>query len=137
MKNIPLIGTTVAVTIAVIMAQKYIHAVTVGSVVCWMIFLLISLLVACFPAFFQAISSAIISAAALTYPIFLVHHKLISLMVKGFDLAHFTYRYVLVLFVIYFVLAVLIAKMLKRTTSAAMNVIKQRRASCSEQHSDG
>ena len=57
-------------------------------------------------------------------------------MVKGFDLAHFTYRYVLVLFVIYFVLAVLIAKMLKRTTSAAMNVIKQRRASCSEQHSD-
>lgn len=136
MKNIQLIGTTVAVTIAVIMAQKYIHAVTVGFVVCWMIFLLISLLVACFPAFFQAISSAIISAAALTYPIFLVHHKLISLMVKGFDLAHFTYRYVLVLFVIYFVLAVLIAKMLKRTTSAAMNVIKQRRASCSEQHSD-
>ena len=96
-------------------------------------------LIACrvLPCLFQAISSAIISAAALTYPIFLVHHKLISLMVKGFDLAHFTYRYVLVLFVIYFVLAVLIAKMLKRTTSAAMNVIKQRRASCSEQHSDG
>lgn len=134
-KSIPLIGITTAVTIAVVLAREYIHAVTVGSVVCWMIFVLVSLLVACFPAFFQAVSPAIISAAALTYPIFLVHHKLISLLVRGFDLAHFTYRYVLVLFVIYFVLAVLIAKMLKRTTSAVVNAVKQCRASFLE-HAD-
>ena len=124
-KSIPLLGITAAVTITVVLAQNYIHAITVGSVVCWMIFVLSSLLVASFPTFFQAVGPAIVSAAALTYPIFLVHHKLISLLVKELDLAHFTYRYVLVLFITYFILAVLIAKLLKRTTSAAVKAVKQ------------
>lgn len=50
-KSIPLIGVNVIITIIAVLAQKYIHAVTVGFAVCWMIFIIISLLVECFPSF--------------------------------------------------------------------------------------
>lgn len=39
--------------------------------------------------------------SAYTYPIFLVYHKIISLMASQFDLTTFTYRYTVVLFVAY------------------------------------
>lgn len=123
-KSVPLISINVAITIIVVLAQKYIHAVTVGFAVCWMIFLLISLLVECFPDFFCTISPVIISAAGITYPVFLVHHKLISLLAGSFDLSYFPYRYVVTLFIIYFVLAVVIAKLLKRTTEETIRIIK-------------
>lgn len=123
-KSIPLIGINVAITVIAVMARKYLHAITVGSIVCWMLFVLIALLVACFPTFFNAVSPAIISAAALTYPIFLVHHKLISLLVTRFDLSHFPYHYVMTLFLIYFVLAVVVAKLLQRAASASVQRIK-------------
>lgn len=123
-KSVPLISINVAITIIVVLAQKYIHAVTVGFAVCWMIFLLISLLVECFPDFFCTMSPVIISAAGMTYPVFLVHHKLISLLAGSFDLSYFPYRYVVTLFIIYFVLAIVIAKLLKRTTEETIRIIK-------------
>lgn len=40
----------------------------------------------------------------LTYPAFLIHHKLISLLASLYDLSYFPYRYTVMLFVIYIIM---------------------------------
>lgn len=46
----------------------------------------------------------------LTYPLFLVHHKIIYLMARGFDLANFPYRSTIMLFICYMIITAYLSK---------------------------
>ena len=59
--------------------------------------------------------------SAYTFPIFLVYHKIISLMASQFDLTTFTYRYTVVLFVAYIVVSMFCAYILKQLTDRIMS----------------
>ena len=118
-KNWKLLTGSIAVAAACVIWQDYIHAITVSSAVCWVIFLLLALLVECLPNFFSKHAHAISLLSAYTYPIFLVHHKIISLMAARFDLSSFSYRYTVVLFIAYMIVSCASAYVLKRVTDKA------------------
>ncbi len=73
----------------------------------------------------EAVKRALAAAAALTYPIFLVHHWLIDRLVMGFDLASMPRRGVLTMFAVFTALTIALSIALmraeKRVMSAAHN----------------
>lgn len=125
-KNWKLLTGSIAVATVCVIWQDHIHAITVSSAVCWVIFLLLALLVECLPHFFEKHAHAISVLSAYTYPIFLVHHKVISLMAARFDLSTFSYRYTVVLFVAYAMVSVFCAHALKRATEKTMSFFKSK-----------
>lgn len=115
-RNWKLLTSSIAVAAVCVIWQDHIHAIAVSSVVCWVIFLLLALLVECLPNFFGKHAHTISVLSAYTYPIFLVHHKVISLMAARFDLSTFSYRYTVVLFIAYMIVSCVSAYVLKRVT---------------------
>lgn len=124
-KNWKLSLVSVVVAAACVVWQDHIHAITVSTAVCWVIFLLLALMVECLPGFFEKQASKFAVLSAYTYPIFLVHHKIISLMAAQFDLTTFTYRYTVVLFIAYMAISAFCAYILKRLTEKTMSFFKR------------
>lgn len=120
-RNWKLLSGSAVIAVACIAGQKYIHAITVSFAVCWMIFIVLVLAVECLPNIFENYAGCIVKMSAYTYPIFLVHHKIISLMASQFDLTTFTYRYTVVLFGAYIVVSMFCAYILKRLTDRIMS----------------
>lgn len=122
-KNVKVFGVSALVAVLCVLGQSRLTAMTVSFAVVWLIFLLISLLVECLPTFFESLAPMITSAAALTYPLFLVHHKLIALLAAQFSLEYFPYRYTVVLFAGYIVISVCLAKILKCAGERAVDFV--------------
>lgn len=61
--------------------------------------------------------------SGLTYPAFLVHHKLISYLVLGFDLSNFPYLYTCILFIIYMVLTYWLSVLLNKYSKQMTNYL--------------
>lgn len=101
------------------------HSITVSFVVCWAIFVWISGIVEYFPTVFSALSPYLKKVAGLTYPLFLVHHKLISIMASLFDLEYFPYRYTIVMFIAYLLISIFLACWLNRVTQKAVHTAEQ------------
>lgn len=89
----------------------HLTSLTNAIILCWFIFLLITLLVELFNKRSdylkqESVAKFIGYVGVLTYPMFLFHHKLITLLCQKFDLANFPYRYTVTLFIIYMIVTV-------------------------------
>lgn len=126
-KNWKLLGGSFFVALICVGGQSilHLHFITVSFAVCWAIFVGCSWLVECLPAVFSALAPCLKTAAGLTYPLFLVHHKLISILVTSLNLEYFPYRYTIVLFVIYLAMAFFLAYWLDKTTREAMHTVER------------
>ena len=71
-----------------------------------------------------AVSKILFNLANLTYPVFLVHHWMISRLVRGFDLAGMSRRSCYVFYGIYLLLSFVLAYCLKKATGAAVEKIR-------------
>ncbi len=116
--------------LAAICGQRYIHAFTVSFAVCWAIFVTLSFIVGKFPGVFSEISPFLQKAAGLTYPLFLVHHKLISMLASSFNLEYFPYRYTVILFIAYLAISVFLAYWLNRAAGKCVFIAGQIGAFC-------
>lgn len=101
-----------------IFLRGYIFSLTLCVAVCMLLFAVLTFLG-------EKIKNANIQgflskAAGLTYPIFLVHHWLISHMVIGFDLANMPKRSVAMMFLIYLFLTIFLSCALKECTRRIM-----------------
>lgn len=107
------IPTIVMIAIRIIF-NDYLHPLTIAIIINWGLFL-------GFVSFFDEINikSDIIKTrlaffSDLTYPAFLVHHKLITLLAGLFNLQVFPYRYTITLFIIYMILTIYLSYKLKK-----------------------
>lgn len=126
-KNWKLLGGSFFVALVCICGQNilHLHAITVSFALCWAIFVGFSWLVECLPAVFSTLAPYLKTAAGLTYPLFLVHHKLISILVTSFNLEYFPYRYTVVLFIAYLAIAIFLAYWLEKATRKTMRTAEQ------------
>lgn len=72
----------------------------------------------------NTVSQILFQLANLTYPVFLVHHWMISRLVRGFDLAGLSRRSCYVFYAIYLLFSFVLAHFLKKATGAVMKVFR-------------
>ena len=72
----------------------------------------------------NVVPKILFSLANLTYPVFLVHHWMISRLVRFFDLAALSRRNCYVFYGIYLLLAFILAHLLKKLTDRILDVIR-------------
>lgn len=111
-KQVWLIAATGTVLLLAWLFRNRLSSLTITIALCSFLFSLFSLLE--HVAWGQGIRGRLAFFSVLTYPIFLVHHKLIEKLIIGFDLANFprTYRYMM--FIIYAVLTLILAWLLQK-----------------------
>lgn len=68
----------------------------------------------------EAVKRALAAAAALTYPVFLVHHWLIERLLMGFDLSYMPRRNVLMMFAVFMALTIALSVALMRAEKKVM-----------------
>lgn len=108
-KRPKLVFTSLVLAILCIIFQDKIHNVSLTFAFCWALFLVISLIVECLPGLFGPIAPQLAKASAFTYPLFLIHHKLIRCLCARYDLSVFSYRHTLVLYITYIAISVFLA----------------------------
>jgi len=126
------IPTFVAVGIRILF-NNHLPNLTNSIITCWTIFLVITLLVELFNKrndFLKQESTAkfISYIGVLTYPMFLVHHKLIYILCQKFDLMNFPYRYTVTLFIIYMILTVFLSVYINKITKYITSIFKKKQA---------
>lgn len=109
--------TGIAAGFAIVL-RSHINSLTLCIAVCMLLFAVLTFLG-------EKIENANIQgflskAAGLTYPVFLIHHWLISHMVIGFDLANMPKRSVAMMFLIYLFLTIFLSCALKECTRRIM-----------------
>lgn len=126
-RNRKLLGGSIFFALFCICGQNilHLHAITVSLAVCWAFFVGCAWIVECMPTVFSALAPALMKLAGLTYPLFLVHHKLIIILASLFNLDCFPYRYTIVLFVAYLATAVFLAYWLKRASKRCISVLEK------------
>ncbi|MBQ8671408.1 MAG: acyltransferase [Alphaproteobacteria bacterium] len=97
-----------------VFAGKYMQPHTIHLITCWLLFLSITLLTELVDKYSSVLKSdKLVSIIAfigvLTYPLFLVHHKIISIMAAEFDLVNFPYRNTVLLFIVYMMVISIVA----------------------------
>lgn len=90
------------------------HIFTVTFAFCWALFVIIAVVTLECPAKFSPFGSLLAKASALTYPLFLVHHRIIFYLCMRYELSWFPYRYTIVLYIGYLALSLFAAKGLVR-----------------------
>lgn len=108
-KNPILLFTTVVAVLVRIIFEQYVPYPTKIIIISWgmfvFLFLITEFLEEMIPAFRNELLKKYISyISVLTYPAFLIHHKLISMLAPTFNLANFPYRYTVVLFICYMII---------------------------------
>lgn len=124
-KNWKLIGGSLLAAAICVYFQSHLYSITVSIAVCWAIFVLLSFCTECFPDTFSALAPSLKTAAGLTYPLFLVHHKLISIIASTFSLEYFPYRYTVVLFVAYLAIAIFLAYWLNKGSTKMVRITQK------------
>lgn len=125
-KNWKLIGGSLLAAAICVCCQKHLYSITVSIAVCWAIFVSLSFLTGCFSSrLLSALAPTLKTMAGLTYPLFLVHHKLISIIAATFSLEYFPYRYTLVLFAAYIFIAIFLAYWLNRAAKRTVCIVEQ------------
>lgn len=89
-----------------VFAGKYMQPHTIHLITCWFLFLGITLITELLEKHSTLLKSekvikTIGYISILTYPLFLVHHKIITVMAAEFELTNFPYRYTVLLFLVY------------------------------------
>lgn len=97
-----------------VFAGKYMQPHTIHLITCWLLFLSITLLTELVDKYSSVLKSdklvsIIAFISVLTYPLFLVHHKIISIMAAEFDLVNFPYRNTILLFIVYMIVISIVA----------------------------
>ena len=97
-----------------VFAGKYMQPHTIHLITCWLLFLSITLLTELVDKYSSVLKSdklvsIIAFISVLTYPLFLVHHKIISIMAAEFDLVNFPYRNTVLLFIVYMIVISIVA----------------------------
>lgn len=110
-KPVLMLGIGAIAAMASILLRNRIHGLTLCVGVCLLLFALLIWLGEKIKS--PKIIRAMTKSAALTYPIFLVHHWLIDRLVIGFDVANMPKRNVVMMFLIYVFLTVLFAWLLQ------------------------
>lgn len=105
---------TLFLILARILFGKYLQSHTIHLITVWSLFLSITLLteiIEKYSAFLKSekVVMFISFASILTYPLFLVHHKIITIMASQFDLTNFPYRSTVLLFCVYMVVSFIVA----------------------------
>lgn len=100
-----LLLTCVAIAIRILFKQ-YIPYPTMIIITSWSAFVFLHLVVELLEEYLPVLNTELLKSrityiSILTYPAFLVHHKLISMIAPTFNLAIFPYRYTVMLFICY------------------------------------
>ena len=108
-----------------VLYKKYVDEVIIDTVFCWALYVTITYIVELFPVFFNELGAFFEKAGALTYPIFLVHHKAISVICNNtFDLANLPRRFVVVLYVAYWLITILLALLVQKLSKMFVKSIE-------------
>lgn len=118
-------GIVMAIFIRVVFAEK-LGNLTIAIISCSALFLAIVLFTEVMQDKFlilknEKILKYISRISILTYPAFLVHHKLISMIAAQFNLQVFPYRYTVMLFIIYMMLVCILSVVLDKITKKILN----------------
>lgn len=73
----------------------------------------------------NTIPKILFELSGLTYPVFLVHHWMISRLVVGFDLANMSRRSSILFYAMYLLLSFMLANILKQVTSKTQNILSE------------
>lgn len=111
-KNKQLWITTAAAVILRIALNDSLASWTKAIVLNWTLFLTIILICELFPIQNEKVLRKLKYLSFLTYPIFLVHHQIISNICRHLNLAVWSYWKTLILFLIYSILCILAAKII-------------------------
>ena len=125
------IPTIIAVILKFIFTT-HMHSLVQTLIVCWTMFLLIALFVELFSKFNKYFSQEhiikrISYVSILTFPIFLVHHKVITIMASWFDLTNFPYRYTVMLFICYITVVTFMSIYFMNLTKRVMQYLENKK----------
>ena len=124
-KQIWLIAATAIALLLAWLFRNRVSSLTITIALCSFLFSLFSLLENV--AWRQKIRERLAFFSVLTYPVFLVHHKLIEKLIIGFDLANFPRTYGYMMFIIYAALTLILAWLLQK---AGNHFIRTRLFTC-------
>ena len=113
-----------------IFAGNSLHSHTICLITCWTLFLLIILAYKAINKFSTVLKSEkahklIPYIGILTYPLFLVHHKVISILAQLFDLTNFPYRYTVLLFIVYILITTWLSLYIYRLSNNLPKISKK------------
>lgn len=109
-----LLGISTGIACVAVVLRRQISPLTLCVGVCTLLFALLICLGEKITN--QKVQACMVKTAAMTYPVFLTHHWLIDRLSMGFDLANMAKRDVATFFLIYLLLALLLAQLLISVT---------------------
>lgn len=121
-KNLLLLLSTLVVISFRILFSEYIPYPTVIIITCWGTFVFLHLITEILEKRFlvlrkEFLKKNIAYISVLTYPVFLIHHKLIIILASLFNLTNFPYRYTIMLFLCYMIILIYLAVKLEKATN--------------------
>lgn len=121
-KPLILLGGGYVFLCAALLAQQYVNPLTLTIGVCMFLFALMTVLGEKITAL--TARRILQGLSGLTYPVFLIHHWMISRMITGFDLGAMSRRSVYMLYGIYLLLSFLLASLLNRCAKKLVQGIR-------------
>ena len=124
LRNKPKRMLCIAATAAVLgwLLREHIAPLTLCVGVCMLLFAMLTWLGEKIKG--VAFQKILVTLSNLTYPVFLVHHWMISRLVSGFDLAVLSRRDRYMFYLVYLLFSFLLAHFLKQTTDKILNAIR-------------
>lgn len=124
-KNTAAWVVTLSALLLRVLLDQYLHPITKTTITCWTVFLSIALLTEYTRGFMgERFRKALEKLSALTYPAFLIHHRLIDIMISGVDLPHLSHGGAWALFLLYLLLTALLSVCLLKLGRALGNRIR-------------
>lgn len=122
-KSTVLLGITLFLLIVRLVWGDRIIGPNITLITSWVVFVLVFVVSEFIEKEFDGaitenIRKSIERMSILTYPAFLIHHKLISLLAPLFNLSEFPYRYTVMLFIIYMSIIYILSVVLDRTSKS-------------------